>query len=77
MKYRTPRSPPKNYKVNFLEDPPLNNVQRTYLTTLIPKIAKASTTPQEIQLELSNELCRYLQKSVGVSVVEKPANFNA
>jgi hypothetical protein len=76
MKYRSPRSPPKNFKVNFLEEPPLNNVQRNYLTTTVIRITKACTSPEEVQLELSTELCRYLQKSVGVSVVEKPANFN-
>jgi hypothetical protein len=76
MKYRSPRSPPKNFKVTFLEEPPLNNLQKNYLVNLVPKIGRACSAPEEIQLELSTELCKYLQKSVGVSVVEKPANFN-
>jgi len=72
MSYRRPqvKSPPRNYKVNFVEEPPLEVTQKTFITNLVPKIGRNATTPEQIQIELSNELCKYLKKSVGVSVIE-------
>ena len=56
MSYRRtqPRSPPRNYRVNFLEDPPLENSQKTYITNLVPKIGRNCTNADQIQIELSN-----------------------
>ncbi len=47
MSYRkppAPRSPPRNFKVNYIEDPPLTASQKTYITQLVPKIGRASST---------------------------------
>lgn len=46
MAYRRPqaRSPPRNYKVNFLEEPSLDNSQKTFITNLVPKIGRNATT---------------------------------
>lgn len=65
------RSPPRNFKVNFIEEPPLNTVQVNFISSLVPKIARKCTTAEDIQSELSKELCQYLQKSIGVYVSEK------
>jgi hypothetical protein len=75
MTYRRPapasRSPPRNFKVNYIEEPPLNTADVNFINNLVPKIGRKCTTAEDIQLELSMELCKYLQKSVGVSVTEK------
>lgn len=76
MKYRSPRSPPKNYKVNFIEEPPLETPQRTYLMNLVPRIGRSCVSAEDNQYELSQELSKYLKKSVSVSVVEKPNNYD-
>lgn len=74
MKYRSSRSPPRNYKVNLIDEPPFNAAQKSYLMTCVPRICRNCTAPEDIQLELSQDLCKYLQKSVGVSVVIKDEN---
>ena len=74
MAYRrpAPRSPPRNFKVNFIEEPPLNSQDVKFLETVVPKIArKYPSSPEEIQSELSQELCQNWKRSVGVLVVEK------
>lgn len=71
MTYRRPqpRSPPRNFKVNFIDEPPLNTAGQNFIANLVPKIAKNSPVAEDIQIELSKELCKYLKQSVGVSVV--------
>ncbi len=53
MKFRSPRSPPKNYKVNFVDGLTLSAAEKNYLTSLVPKIGRAFTSSEENQLELS------------------------
>ena len=77
MKYRSSRSPPRNYKVNLIDEPPFNSAQKTFFLSCVPRISRSCTGPEQIQLELSNELCKYLQKSVGVSVTVKPEDYSA
>lgn len=77
MAYKRPtvRSPPRNFKVNFIEEPPLETAQTNFIANLVPKIGrKYPSSPEEIQKELSQELCKYLKKSVGVLVVENNQN---
>ena len=51
MTYRrpAPRSPPRNFKVNFIEEPPLDTAQVKFIETLVPKIAKKSPAAEDIQ----------------------------
>jgi hypothetical protein len=46
MAYRrpAPRSPPKNFKVSFIEEPPLSNEQQNFIDKTVPKLAKTFTT---------------------------------
>lgn len=66
-----PRSPPRNFKVNYIEEPPLETAQVNFISTLVPKIARKHSSSEDIQLEFSQELCKYLKQSVGVFVTEK------
>ena len=77
MAYRRPvvKSPPRNFKVNYIEEPPLETAQVNFITNLVPKIARKNPSGEDIQLELSQELCKYLQKSVAVLVTEKKDNI--
>lgn len=45
-KYRSTRSPPRNFKVNLIDDPPFDNVQKNYFMSLVPRIAKSCTTAE-------------------------------
>ena len=77
MAYKRPtvRSPPRTFKVNFVKEPPLNTDQTNFISTIVSKIGrKYPSSPEEIQKELSQELCKYLKKSVGVLVVENNQN---
>ena len=74
-KYRA-RSPPRNFKVNLIDEPPLTQQQKTYLMTTVPRIARTTPTPEDFQVELSKDLCREFKKSMGVSAVVKAEDYN-
>ena len=76
MAYRrtAPKSLPRNFKVNYVEEPPLETAQVNFISALVIKIAKRVTSAEDIQLELSQELCKYLKKSVAVLVAENKPN---
>ena len=76
MAYRRPppKSPPRNFKVNYIEEPSLETAQVNFISTLVPKLAKRMTSAEDIQFELSQELCKYLKKSVAVLVAENKPN---
>lgn len=69
IRSKSPRSPPKNYKLNFLNEFEMSTVEKNYLTNLIQKTARTFSTAAENQEELSHELCKHYKKSVGVSVI--------
>ena len=73
MSYRRaqPRSPPRNFKVNFVESPPLDNASQNHIMNIVPKLARAHVNPEDLQIELSKELCKYLGKSVGVLIQQQ------
>jgi hypothetical protein len=50
MKYRASRSPPRNYKLNFIDEPPFTAPQKSFLNTCVPRIGRNCTSPEEIQL---------------------------
>jgi hypothetical protein len=56
-KYRA-RSPPRNFKVNLMEEPPLTQAQKSYLMACVPRIARTNPSAEDFQAELSKELCR-------------------
>jgi len=72
-----PRSPPRNFKVNLIDEPPFDPAQRKYLLDIVPKIGKTVTSAEDFQLQLSTELCKYLKEGVGVSVVVTPDTYSS
>ena len=44
-----PRSPPRNFKVNYIEEPPLETAQVNFISTLVPKIARKHSSSEDIQ----------------------------
>ncbi len=50
MAYRKARSPPRNFKVNYIDEPPFDNAQKTFINNLIPKVAKSSPSADQQQL---------------------------
>jgi hypothetical protein len=74
-KYRA-RSPPRNFKVNLIDEPPLTQPQKTYLMNAVPKMARTTPSADDFQVELSKDLCREFKQSVGVSAMVKPEDYN-
>ena len=53
MKYRASRSPPRNFKVNLIDEPPFPPAQRNQFPAMVPKIARSCSTAEDNQIELS------------------------
>jgi hypothetical protein len=50
MKYRSSRSPPRNFKVNLIDEPPFTQAQKSYLMSCVPRIGRSCPTAEDIQL---------------------------
>ena len=72
---RYTRSPQRTYntKPQFLGTCDLEENEKTYILSLLQKLYKSSTSAEErenLQREVSQELCKHFQQSVGVSVIQ-------
>ena len=69
MGNKRPTSPHRDFKINFINEPPLKAEQINFIVALVPKIAsKHPSALKDIQQELCYELCKYLDRDVGVLI---------
>jgi hypothetical protein len=72
---RNTRSPQRTYstKPQFHGTCDLEENEKTYILSLLQKLYKSSNSAEDretLQREVSQELCKHFQQSVGVSVIQ-------